>query len=154
MQGQPQWLPFEAGRYRTCLYKIPLEEYMNTGKYCVGALMVIFLFSAALLADEPPAQVAGKWLITIQYIAGEGHHTAVIEQKDGDLGGVYKGEFKEGTLRGSVKGNTVDFTGWLKHEANGLSFHYTGAIDGDTMKGTVDMGEYWTATFTAKHEKR
>ena len=123
-------------------------------KYWHIALLVLVLLTVPLLADEPPAQVAGKWLITIQFIAGEGRHTAVIEQKDSDLGGVYKGEFKEGTLRGSVKGNTVDFTGWLRHEATGLSFHYTGSVDGDTMKGTVDMGEYWTATFTAKREKK
>ena len=123
-------------------------------KYWHIALLVLVLLTVPLLADEPPAQVAGKWLITIQFIAGEGRHTAVIEQKDSDLGGVYKGEFKEGSLRGSVKGNAVEFTGWLRHEATGLSFHYTGAIDGDTMKGTVDMGEYWTATWTAKREKK
>ena len=123
-------------------------------KFWYIALSVLILLTVPLFADEPPAQVAGKWLITLQFVAGEGHHTAIIEQKDGDLGGVYKGEFKEGSLRGSVKGNTVDFTGWLKHEATGLSFHYTGSIDGDTMKGTVDMGEYWSATFTAKREKK
>jgi hypothetical protein len=97
-----------------------------------------------------PAQVGGTWLITIKFISGTGNHTAVIEQEGETLSGVYKGAFLEGTLKGEVKGNSIDFTGSLKHEATPLRFHYTGTVEESVMTGKVDMGEYWTATWTAK----
>ena len=124
-------------------------------KFFLLMFMVCGLCLAGTIsADESPAKIAGTWSITITFVAGTGHHTAIIEQSGEKLSGTYKGEFKEGTLRGTVKGNSIDFTGFLKHQATGLRFHYTGTIDGDTMKGTVDMGEYWTATWTAKRKKK
>ena len=107
----------------------------------------------AVIADESPVNVEGTWSITLTFIAGEGHHTAIFEQQNGKLTGVYKGEYKEGTLRGTVEDNTIDFTGYLKHEATGLRFQYTGTVEGDTMEGEVDMGEYWKATWTAEKKK-
>ena len=123
---------------------------MSSRQYVGGLVFLMLILPCIVYADGQTADVAGTWSITIRFIAGEGHHTAVITQKDSTLAGVYKGEFKEGTLRGTFKGDTIDFTGYLRHEATVVSFRYKGSIDGDTMKGTVDMGEYWTATFTAK----
>ncbi|MBN1293505.1 MAG: hypothetical protein JXB48_16820 [Candidatus Latescibacteria bacterium] len=117
-------------------------------------LLCVFCLTGLVTAEEESANVAGTWSITIKFIAGTGNHTAVIEQKGEKLSGTYKGEIIEGTLNGTVKGNTVDFSGFLKHEATGVSFHYTGTVDGDTMSGTVEMGEYWTATWTAKRAKK
>ena len=127
---------------------------MSGRQYVWGLVSLMLILPCTVYADGQTADVAGTWSITITFIAGEGHHTAVITQKDSTLAGVYKGEFKEGTLRGRVSGNAVDFTGYLKHEATGLRFRYKGNIDGDTIKGTVDMGEYWTATFSAKRGKK
>ena len=95
-----------------------------------------------------------RWSITITFVAGTGNHTAIFEQEGEKLTGVYKGEFKEGNLSGKILGNTIDFTGYIKHEATSVSFHYTGTIDGNVMKGTVDMGEYWSATWTAKRPEK
>ena len=127
---------------------------MSGKQYVCGLVFLMLILPCTVNADGQTADVAGTWSINIRFVAGEGHHTAVITQKDSTLAGVYKGEFKEGTLRGRVKGDTIDFTGYLRHEATGVSFRYKGSIDGDTIKGTVDMGEYWTATFTAKRNKK
>ena len=127
---------------------------MSSRQYVCGLLFLMMILPCFVYADNKPADVTGTWLITIKFVAGEGQHSAVITQKDSTLTGVYKGEFKEGTLRGRVKGNTIDFTGYLKHQAMGVRFSYKGSIEGNTMKGTVDMGEYWTATFTAKRGKK
>jgi len=115
-------------------------------------VMVVFL-NGVSGAQQKPADVTGEWAITITFIAGTGHHTAIIEQDGGKLTGTYKGEILEGGLRGTVTENTIDFTGSLRHESTGVRFHYTGTIEGDTMKGTVEMGEYWSAEWTAKRKK-
>ena len=99
---------------------------------------------------EITPNIEGEWSITINFISGVGHHIALIKAKGDTLSGLYKGQFKEGHLRGLIKKNKVDFTGYLKHQATNITFHYTGTIEGDTMKGMVNMGEYWSATWTAR----
>ena len=120
-------------------------------RFVLGLVFLALFFTGTGIAQDQ--NVAGTWNITITFIRGTGHHTAIIKQEDNKLSGTYKGEFLEGNLRGTVEGNKIDFSGRLRHEATGVNFHYTGTIDGDTMKGTVEMGEYWTAEWTAKKKK-
>ena len=119
-------------------------------KYLAILLALSFLLPAAAPAQEKAANIAGTWEITLTFVRGTAKHTAIITQKDAALSGTYQGEIKEGRLRGAVKGTAVDFTGSLKIQANTISFHYTGTIEGDTMKGKVEMGEFWGGTWTAK----
>jgi len=119
-----------------------------------GMVISLLIVCGPAHAEETPVDVAGGWEITITFIAGIGHHTADIKQDGEKLTGDYKGEIKEGTLRGTIKGISIDFTGFLKHEATSLRFHYTGKIENEIMTGDVEMGEFWTATFTAKRKKQ
>jgi hypothetical protein len=115
--------------------------------------MLLFLaltLSASLAgAQANMSAVGGTWTINLAFICGKAVHTAVIVQKDSTLSGTYKGEINEGRLSGRVRGNTAEFSGSFRIGAQGISFRYTGTVEGDTMKGTVDMGEFWTGTFTA-----
>ena len=133
-----------------------IKKYIRENKrikllFALFFLTVCFM-SVSYCQEKKSADISGKWSITITFTVGEGRHTAVIEQDGEKLSGIYKGEILEGSLRGTVKESTVDFTGRLKHEATGIRYHYTGTVEGDTMKGTVDMGEYWSAKWTAKRE--
>ena len=125
-------------------------------RFIAGFFFVLFCLTGVISGQDQAKtpNMKGEWSITLTFVAGEAHHTAVFEQDGENLTGVYKGELTEGRLRGKVQGNTVDFTGYLQHEATGVSFHYTGTIEGDTIKGTVDMGEYWTADFVMKKGKK
>ena len=123
-------------------------------------LIISIVFIAACLGglnafaqDSKPADIAGNWIIELTFIVGKAQHTAEITQEGEKLSGTYHGEHLKGTLSGSVNGNTASFSGRLRNGSTGVSFRYTGTIDGDTMKGTVNMGEYWNATFTAKKKK-
>lgn len=112
---------------------------------CTGAFIAV--------AQDAPANVAGEWTFSLTFVAGQAEHSAVITQENGKLTGAYKGSRLEGPLSGRVEGDTVDFTGRLRNESTGVAFHYKGKIAGDTMTGTVEMGEYWTAEFTGKKKK-
>ncbi len=122
---------------------------------CIACFMLALslLLHPDATAQEKASNIEGTWEITITFVSGTAKHTAIITQKDSAISGTYRGEIKEGTLRGTVRGNTVDFTGRLKNEALTVNFHYTGVFDGDMMKGTVEMGEFWSAEWTAKKKK-
>ncbi len=119
-------------------------------KISVAALTLTLLLMTAGTAVPQTTAISGVWTITLSFISGKATHTATITENNGALSGTYKGSTYEGRLSGTVKGNTVTFTGSLKIQAQTVSFSYTGTTEGDTMKGTVDMGEYWTGTWTAK----
>ena len=117
-------------------------------------LILAFLINTGVSrAQEKMLDITGEWNITIKFVYGTGRHTAIIQQKADSLSGIYKGEFEEGTLRGIIQGEEIDFTGYIKHEASKLHFHYTGTVYDDHMEGAVDMGEYWSGTWTARRVK-
>ena len=113
-------------------------------------ILAVCVSGTAIAQDQ---NVAGKWNITITFIRGTGNHTAVIQQDGTELSGTYKGAALEGKVRGRVEGNKVSFSTSLRNQTASSRFSFTGTIDGDTMKGTVDMGEYWSAEWTAKRTK-
>ncbi|MHB9029131.1 MAG: hypothetical protein ACYC9O_10200 [Candidatus Latescibacterota bacterium] len=117
----------------------------------IGLVCVLLVLGAALpSAQEAPVSLAGTWQISLEFVCGKATHTAAIAQKDSTLSGAYKGSVKEGQLRGRVSGNTVTLGTSLRNDSASAPFNYTGTVKGDVMEGTVSMGEYWNAKFTAK----
>ena len=112
-------------------------------------LVVIASLSAGFSGSRVQPRVAGEWAIALKFVAGEARHTAIFVQNGDSLSGQYKGLFEEGTLSGLVQGDRIDFSARISHEATSIVYHYSGKIEGETMKGTVEMGEYWTAEWTA-----
>ena len=141
---------------------------MLTNRYFSIFVLMVFLVGIGIVhAQSENVNVAGTWDITIEFTSGVGHHQVILTQQDSTLTGTYKGDHLQGDLTrswreiqyretppGSVSGNTVDFTGHLKCDAFGISYHYHGTVEGDMMKGTVDMGEWWEAPFTAVRVKK
>jgi len=127
---------------------------MRAKPFLIAVFLLLVVWGlGAYGREERIPDVSGEWDITIRFVAGTGHHTALIEQEGGKLSGIYRGGFLEGKLTGTVKGDSIDFTGHLKHESTAVRFHFTGTVLGDTMKGAVDMGEYWSARWTARRKR-
>lgn len=98
----------------------------------------------------PLAQIAGIWDVEMEYSHGSAAHQFAFEQKEGSLAGIHKGETLAGDLMGTVAGNQVKFRSSHRYEGTRLGYEFEGALNGDTLSGTVDMGEYGIARWTAK----
>jgi D-glucosaminate-6-phosphate ammonia-lyase len=129
----------------------------------ISALVLAVLVLTAPFAGAQttaPADVSGTWVITITFISGTATHTVAITQNAGNLTGTWKGSLSQGPLRGTVTGNDVAFSASMKNQSAGATFRFSGKVSGNTMQGTVDLGEYsssgvipaWTAKFTAKKQ--
>ena len=95
--------------------------------------------------------ISGAWSFHVESSAGSGDPTFTFKQDGEKLTGQYKGVFGEAPLTGTVKDNKVDFV--IKVEAQGqqLTSTYTGTVEKDgSMKGTAELGEFGSATWTAK----
>jgi len=106
--------------------------------------------SASCPAVQPPsADVAGAWEVELTYVRGTAQHHLEFEQHGAQLTGIHRGEVLSGDLSGTVDGNKVRFRS--SHHIQGTNLHYSfeGTVDGSTMSGTVALGEYGAAQFTA-----
>ena len=104
---------------------------------------------------QPAADLSGVWDLQIEYAASTGQHSLSLQQQDGRIQGIHRGEFVARDLAGAIDGDTVVFRSSLPEQAigNALNFTFTGKISGDTMSGDLDMGEYLSARWTAKRHR-
>jgi len=130
-----------------------MGDSMKKISVAAACVCLVFLVTMQASSQSSPANVSGEWTIELTFLMGKATHTAIIEQDGERLSGTYKGEFLEGRLNGRIEGNEISFSGRVRNESTGVTFRYSGTVDGNTMKGTVDMGEYWTADFTAEKKK-
>jgi D-glucosaminate-6-phosphate ammonia-lyase len=94
--------------------------------------------------------VDGQWKLNIRYFCGASDHQLVFEQKDRDLVGTHRGDVLSGELRGSVDGPEVRFRSRHRYEGTSLEYDFLGKLENDKLTGTVQMGEYGSAEFTAE----
>ena len=101
-------------------------------------------------AAPAAVNVAGTWTICLRFLRGEAFHAVELEQEGDRLSGRVRGQFSTSTVQGTVHGMEIEMRVVLRHEASSVSYAYTGKVEGDAMRGTADLGEYWTAEWTAK----
>jgi L-seryl-tRNA(Ser) seleniumtransferase len=104
----------------------------------------------------PASDVSGQWDLQIEYIASASTHTLHLKQAGNRLEGSHQGNFVSRDLTGTIDGHTVQISSsYTERHGDALSFRFTGIVDGETMSGTLDMGEYLRAKWTArKHDYR
>jgi hypothetical protein len=98
----------------------------------------------------PPAgDVSGLWEAHLEFMVGSVKHTFYLDAQDNTLKGQYTGRQVKGPLKGHIDGDKIVFSSGGRIEGASLRYAYTGTFDGKQMSGTVDLGEYGTARFTA-----
>jgi L-seryl-tRNA(Ser) seleniumtransferase len=100
-----------------------------------------------------PVAVAGQWETRIEFQRGVANHTIVLEQNGGNVVGTHHGEYVSGDLAGAVTANQVHFRSSQRIEGTRLSYDFTGTVNGDSMSGTVELGEYGQAQWSAQRHK-
>jgi hypothetical protein len=96
-----------------------------------------------------PASLGGGWAVTIQYLHGQGQQKFSLEQSGNSLSGMHHGELYNGKLEGHVHGDQVEMHTVMLVPGNNIRWTFTGTASGNRMSGSVNMGEYGPATFTA-----
>ena len=116
-------------------------------------LVLAAVMTLPVRAQEKPADVAGKWAITVETGGGTGNPTATFNQSGETLTGTYSSQvFGEQKITGTIKGNAITFTFTGTVEGNSITVTYTGTVEATSMKGKVTLGDLGEGTFTAKKQ--
>lgn len=97
----------------------------------------------------PASDVSGMWDARLDFTTGHARHTFYLDPKGSNLTGQYSGRLIKGALKGHIDGDKVQFSSSGKIEGQTLHYTYKGTVEGNKMSGTVDLGEYGQAKFTA-----
>ncbi len=97
-----------------------------------------------------PVTVGGQWDVRVDFLLGSANHHVILEQTGGKLVGTHMTETLTGSLRGGVEANQVHFSSSQRIQGQMLHYQFTGTADGGTMQGTVNMGEYGEARWSAR----
>lgn len=102
----------------------------------------------------PAATISGRWDATIEFFSSKSQHTLFIEQDGNWIEGSHKGDFSTRELNGTIEGNLVKLRSVDRHAADFITFIFSGTLANDIISGQIHMGEYRTATFTAKRSNK
>ena len=127
----------------------PLDDRGDAGAFAQNA--------AAAANPPPPTQekpaptLTGTWGVRGHTLGRHQHADVTITQTGEKLNGKYVGSYGESVLTGSIKGQDFTFSVEIGTEQK-VTVVYTGTLAGDTVKGTLTMGEMGEGTFTGKRK--
>ena len=140
---------FRPNRMESTVTITPYMMMPGDEKVVADRLYAVLSKPPQIEAPKPPqgdtVSVNGQWNVHIEYTRGSADHIVHLEQTGTSIVGTHRGEFLTGDLMGSVAGNEVRFHSSHKFEGTRLSYDFAGRLAGDTLQGSVDMGEYGTA---------
>ena len=106
----------------------------------------------AVTATAADSNIAGTWNLTVETQRGTRESILVLTQAGENVSGTYKGQRSDIPIAGTVKGNAVALSFKLDLRGSELEVKYTGTVEGNTMSGTVAMGQMDEGKFTAKKQ--
>jgi uncharacterized pyridoxal phosphate-dependent enzyme len=107
---------------------------------------------------QPPStagiDLTGRWDVRIEYLASASNHVLHLKQQGNRVEGTHQGDFVSRDMGGMVDGDQVRLSSfYTERNGDSLSFQFTGKASGDEISGTLDMGEYLQARWTAKRHQ-
>jgi len=94
--------------------------------------------------------ISGHWEVTLEYFTSTSQHFFYLEQEGNWVQGSHHSDFSRQEIAGTVEGDQVKLRSQASQPGDNVLFIFSGRVENDTISGTVFLGEYLTAGFTAK----
>jgi D-glucosaminate-6-phosphate ammonia-lyase len=156
--GQPRIAVNEGSGSRrdnapSSLTIMPYMMMPGDDKIAAAAIRKLLANPPHITVPEPEAagvDVTGEWVADLTFISGSSRHHFTIEQHDGHLSGLHRGDVLSGKLTGAVEGRRVTIRSGQRIEGATLHYEFSGDVAGGRMEGAVKLGEYGQARWTAQ----
>jgi len=98
----------------------------------------------------PGATIGGHWDVTVEFFTSKSPHKLYIEQDGNWIQGTHTSDFSVQEVMGMVEGDQVKLRSNLRTPGDGITYMFSGTIAGGSISGSIYLGEYLNAKFTAK----
>jgi D-glucosaminate-6-phosphate ammonia-lyase len=99
----------------------------------------------------PETNLSGRWDVNVEFFSSKSQHMLFLQQDGGRVNGSHKSDFSVRDVQGTIEGGQIKLRSNTTERGSGDSIPYifAGTGSGDTFSGTLYMGEYLNAKFTA-----
>jgi D-glucosaminate-6-phosphate ammonia-lyase len=98
----------------------------------------------------PTVTISGHWDVTVEFFTSKSEHKLFIEQDGNWIQGTHTSDFSEQEVMGMVEGDQVTLRSNFRVPGDGITYMFSGKVSGTTISGSIFLGEYLNAKFTAK----
>ena len=110
--------------------------------------------SGAKADASAKVDLTGSWTLAVDFGSISATPSVVFKQDGETLTGEYTSQqYGSYPLKGTVKGNQLQFTFTMTIEGNAIDVAYSGTADKDNIKGSVNYGGIGDGTFTGTRKK-
>lgn len=105
------------------------------------------------ISDEmaaPSEDISGHWEADVKYFTSNSTHKFYLEQDGNWISGTHTSENGSQDMIGMIEGDEVVLRSSFRIPGNGVNFWFIGKISNGELSGSVFLGEYLTAKFSAK----
>jgi L-seryl-tRNA(Ser) seleniumtransferase len=134
-----------------------VSSMMNPGDEKIVAQRITQVLSTKQTAKPvtppapPTADLSGRWEIEIQYTATKSTHMLHLQQNGNRLDGIHRGDFLTRDIAGTINGDAISLASVVtERHGDALNYRFTGKVQGETISGSLDMGEYLSANWTGR----
>ncbi len=99
--------------------------------------------------ELPGFDISGRWDVEVRYYLGRARHALFLEAEGNRVSGTHLGTQSRGPVKGWVEGDSVTLSSVLPLEGSKLSYRFSGTLEGGTIRGELDLGEYPDGTWQA-----
>jgi seryl-tRNA(Sec) selenium transferase len=140
---------------------------MQPGNERIVADRIVDILSQAhqhTTPDLAPAGVdlTGHWQLTVEYFTSTSRHQLFLQQAGNWITGSHQSDFTTQAITGFVEGDQVKLRSRIRQPGDSIPFLFAGHVTasatdsatdsatGDLITGTIHLGEYLTARFSAE----
>ncbi|MGI9550251.1 MAG: hypothetical protein ACR2MT_03550 [Aurantibacter sp.] len=99
-----------------------------------------------------PAKVdiSGHWEVEMEFFTSKSTHSMFLEQDGNWIQGTHKSDFATQEIAGMIEGDEVKLRSDYRGPGDSINYWFSAKASDDALAGSVFLGEYLTAKFTAK----
>jgi D-glucosaminate-6-phosphate ammonia-lyase len=94
--------------------------------------------------------ISGHWELTMEYFTSTSQHYLYLHQDGNWVEGAHHSDFSRQEIAGTVEGDVVKLRSQASQPGDNVLFLFSGRVENGALSGSVFLGEYLTARFTAK----
>lgn len=96
------------------------------------------------------ANVSGHWDVEMEFFTSKSTHVMFLEQDGNWIKGTHKSDFSIQEIAGMIEGDALKLRSNYRNPGDSINYWFSAKVSNDTLAGSVFLGEYLTAKFTAK----
>lgn len=103
--------------------------------------------------NQPAAQVAGAWSMTLTGPQGPVDITMTLTQSGSSFSGTMASQVGNQEISdGQISGRTITWSSTISIGGQSITLNYRGEVDGSRITGSAELGSFGSATFTAERK--